>query len=340
MSRATLYRRRRPAGESSVPRPSSHRRLDDAERQRILDVLNSERFADQPPAEVYASLLDEGTYLCSTRTMYRILEENSQVRERRDQLRHPSYARPELMATGPGQLWSWDITKLKGPKKWQYLHLYVILDVYSRYVVGWMVAERESATLAERLIAETIGKELVEPSQLTIHADRGTSMRSKRVAQLLADLGVTKTHSRPYTSTDNPFSESQFKTMKYRPNFPRRFGGLQDALGFLRPFFGWYNQEHHHHGLALLTPAQVHHGLAEQILHRRQDALDAAYAKHPERFARAPLVPQLPSAVWINPPLPTNSSTDETGSGVEQGAAQAYPVTQPDSTVAEASALQ
>ena len=275
VSGATLYRHRRPV-RVSKPRSRSHRRLADDERQAVLDVLNSPRFADKAPAEVYATLLDEGTYLCSTRTMYRLLAEHGQVRERRNQLRHPNYARPELMAAGPGELCTWDITKLLGPKKWQYLHLYVILDVFSRYVVGWMVAERESAVLAERLIAETIGKEGVDTDRLTLHADRGTSMRSKRVAQLLADLGVTKTHSRPYTSTDNPFSESQFRTMKYRPDFPKRFGGLADARAFLRPFFRWYNHEHHHHGLALLTPAQVHHGLADGVLAERQRALDAA----------------------------------------------------------------
>lgn len=309
-SRATLYRRRQPAKAARTPRPPSHRRLDEAERQRVLDLLDGERFADQPPAEVFATLLDEGTYLCSVRTMYRILEEQGQVRERRNQLRHPTYSRPELMATGPRQLWSWDITKLKGPDKWQYLHLYVILDVFSRYVVGWMVAERESAVLAERLIATTIGKELVDPIDLTIHADRGPSMRSKCVAQLLTDLGVTKTHSRPYTSTDNPFSESQFKTMKYRPDFPGRFEGLEHARGFLRPYFHWYNQEHHHHGLALLTPAQVHQGLADQVLQQRQQALNVAYAAHPERFSQPPRVPKLPAEVWINPPTIISSATE------------------------------
>ena len=273
-------------------------------------MLNEERFADKTPAEVYATLLDEGTYMCSVRTMYRILGEHGQVRERRNQLRRPSYTKPELMATGPGQLWSWDITKLKGPAKWQYFHLYVILDVFSRYVVGWMVAERESAVLARRLIAETIGKELVDPGDLILHADRGPSMRSKCVAQLLSDLGVTKTHSRPYTSTDNPFSESQFKTMKYRPDFPGRFGGLEEAREFLRPYFHWYNQEHHHHGLALLTPAQVHHGLADQVLQHRQQAMDAIYAAHPERFSRPPRVPRLPAEVWINPPTSISPATE------------------------------
>ncbi len=230
-------------------------------------MLNSTRFADKAPAEVYATLLDEKTYLCSIRTMYRVLAANGQVRERRKQLHHPNYTKPELLATGPNQVWSWDITKLRGPAKWTYFHLYVILDIFSRYVVGWMIAENESAALANRLIAETVGKEeltVEQLEQLTLHADRGTSMKSKLVAQLLADLGVTKTHSRPHTSNDNPFSESQFKTLKYRPEFPGRFGCLEDARSFCRSFFPWYNTEHRHHGIALLTPLQVHQGRADE----------------------------------------------------------------------------
>ena len=304
VSRATFYRRRQPAQPQS-PRPRSHRALSDSERDEVLATLNSDRFADKPPAEVFATLLDEGTFLCSIRTMYRILEANGQVRERRNQLRHPEYTKPELLATGPNQLWSWDITKLKGPRKWSYYYLYVILDVYSRYVVGWMLAEKESAELAKRLIAETIGKEMLteeQREQLTLHADRGTSMKSKLVAQLLADLGVTKTHSRPHTSNDNPYSESQFKTMKYRPDFPAWFGSLEAGLSFCRSFFPWYNEEHRHHGLALLTPQQVHHGLADQILSERQRALDVAFAAHPERFPRPPRVARLHAQVWINKP--------------------------------------
>ena len=268
-------------------------------------MLNSERFADKAPYEVFATLLDEGRYLCSVRTMYRILEANGQVRERRNQLRHPNYTKPELLATGPNQVWSWDITKLRGPEKWTYFYLYVIIDIFSRYVDGWMIAEKESATLAKRLIAETIGKEELtaeQREQLTLHADRGTSMKSKLVAQLLADLGVTKTHSRPHTSNDNPFSESQFKTLKYRPEFPGRFGGLEDGRAFCRTFFPWYNTEHRHHGIALLTPLQVHTGQADAILAQRQRALDAAYQVTPHRFARRPTVPTLARAVWINPP--------------------------------------
>ena len=303
VSRATLYRRRRPATPPER-RASSHRALSVDERNDVLAVLNSERFADKAPAEVYATLLDEGDYLCSTRTMYRVLQANRQVRERRNQLQHPAYARPELLATGPNQLWSWDITKLKGPKKWTYYHLYVIIDVFSRYVVGWMVAARESATLAKRLIAETIGKQDVNPADLTIHADRGTSMRSKLLAQLLADLGVTKTHSRPQVSNDNPFSESQFKTLKYRPDFPARFGSQQHSVTFCQGFFPWYNLEHHHSGLALLTPHQVHYGLVDSVVAQRQRVLDAAYSAHPERFARPPKVRRPPAQVWINPPDP------------------------------------
>ena len=269
----------------------------------VLDTLNSERFADQPPAEVHATLLDEGTYLCSARTMYRILDANQLVRERRDQLRHPYYEKPELLATRANQVWSWDITKLKGPVTWSYFYLYVILDIFSRYAVGWLLADRESATLAKRLVAETCAKENVAPGQLTLHADRGTSMRSKALGQLLADLSITKTHSRPHVSDDNPFSESQFKTLKYRPEFPDRFGSQQHGLAFCRHFFDWYNTQHHHAGLGFLTPAQVHHGLADGALAHRASVLASAYAAHPERFPHGPpRVASPPHAVWINPP--------------------------------------
>ncbi len=302
VSRATLYRRRRPASPTPSTRRESHRALRPEERDGVVTALNSERFVDKAPAEVYATLLDEHTYLCSISTMYRLLRSSGLVGERRNQLKHPRYVKPELLATGPNQLWSWGITKLKGPAKWTSYHLYVILDVYSRYVVGWMVAEKESAELAKRLLVETIGKEEVDPRKLVVHADRGTSMRSRLVAQLLADLGVTKTHSRPHVSDDNPFSESQFKTMKYRPEFPERFGSIEDARTFGRTFFRWYNEDHRHHGIALLTPAQVHQGLGAAVLSERQRALDAAYAAHPERFPRPPAVPALAREVWINPP--------------------------------------
>jgi putative transposase len=277
--------------------------LTQAEKERVRQTLNSERFQDSAPRQVYATLLDEGEYLCSWRTMYRILDEYQEVRERRNQLRHPHYAKPELLATAPNQLWSWDITKLKGPAKWTYYYLYTILDVFSRYVPGWLIAECESATLAQQLIAESCTKQGIELGQLTLHADRGSAMISKTVAQLLADLGVTKTHSRPYVSNDNPYSESQFKTMKYRPGFPERFGSIQDARAWARTFFHWYHYQHHHSGLGLLTPATVHYGQAQIVLEQRQKVLQAAYAAHPERFVRGePKPPSLPTEVWINKP--------------------------------------
>ena len=267
----------------------------------MLAELRSPRFVDLSPAEVYATLLDENRYLASERTMYRILSAHREVRERRDQLRHPQYAKPELLATGPRQVWSWDITKLRGPVKWSYYHLYVILDVFSRYVVGWMVADKESDVLAERLIDETCKRHGIQSGRLTIHADRGSSMKSKAVALLLCDLGIAKTHSRPRVSDDNPFSESAFKTLKYRPDFPERFDSLEHARAHSVDFFAWYNNEHHHVGIALLTPHDVHYGLAEERLANRRDVLAAAYAAHPERFVRSPPVPaRLPAAVGIN----------------------------------------
>ena len=300
--RGSFYRARQPESEPQ-PRPTPKRALSQEEKDQVRQTLNSERFQDSAPRQVYATLLDEGTYLCSWRTMYRILDEHREVRERRDQLRHPAYTKPELLATGPNQLWSWDITKLKGPAKWTYYYLYVILDVFSRYVVGWMVAEREAASLAEKLIAQTCVKQGIESDQLTLHADRGPSMRSKSVAQLLADLGVTKTHSRPYTANDNPYSESQFKTMKYRPDFPERFDSVVDARSWGREFFRWYNHDHCHSSLGLMTPATVHYGQAEMVRQQRQQVLLVAYDAHPERFVRGiPTLPQLPSEVWINKP--------------------------------------
>jgi len=278
----------------------------------VREVLNSGRFQDCAPRQVYASLLDEATYLCSWRTMYRILAAANEVRERRDQLRRPTYTKPELLATRPRELWSWDITKLKGPTKWTYYYLYVILDVFSRYVVGWMISERETAELAEAFIAETCAKEGIGSDQLTLHADRGSAMTSKSVAQLLADLGVTKTHSRPHVSNDNPYSESQFKTLKYRGDFPAQFGSLADARAWARPFFHWYNHEHHHSGIGLLTPATVHCGQAAEAIAARQQVLLAAYEAHPERFVRGiPRPPALPTAVWINPPAAAESGMEQ-----------------------------
>ena len=327
VSRATYYRHRPPpesgapehealpaAGDVmlvSAPEPPSQppaaprhpRALSAAERIQAREILNSERFADCAPRTVYATLLDEQQYLCSWRTMYRILAEADELGERRNQVRRTGYAAPELLATSPNQLWSWDITKLRGPEKWTYYYLYVILDVFSRACVGWLIAEREDALLAEALIAETCAKEGILPEQLTIHADRGSAMTSKVVAQLLADLGVAKTHSRPHVSNDNPFSEAQFKTMKYRPSYPDRFGSLPDARQWAREFFAWYNEQHRHSGIGLLTPAMVHRGQADEIVAARQQVLDAAHAAHPERFVRGrPTPPQLPVAVWINPP--------------------------------------
>jgi putative transposase len=308
--RSSLYQARQPQ-RSTSPRPPSKRALSDTERRVVRDVLNSERFVDSAPRQVYATLLDEKVYLCSWRTMYRILDEFQEICERRNQLTHPTYSKPELLATGPNQLWSWDITKLLGPAKWTYFYLYVILDVFSRYVVGWMIAERETAALAETLIAETCAKQGITRDQLTLHADRGSSMRSKPVALLLSDLGVTKTHSRPYTSNDNPYSEAQFKTLKYRPDFPDRFGSLVDARGWAQPFFQWYNHDHYHTGLNLMTPAMVHYGLAETVRDQRNRVLQTAYTAHPERFVRGvPVVPDLPRAVWINPPTGTPLTAD------------------------------
>ena len=313
VARASAYRfwkrKENPVQPKETVKPE--RALSDEEREQVLEALDSTRFVDIAPQEVYATLLDEGVYLCSARTMYRILEEKKEVRERRNQAKHAEYAKPELLATQPNELWSWDITKLKGPVKWSCFHLYVILDVFSRYVVGWMVADRESSELAKKLISETIRKQEADPSHLTIHADRGSSMKSKPVALMLSDLGVTKTHSRPHVSNDNPFSESHFKTMKYRPEFPTRFGSIEDARAFCVDFFQWYNHEHHHSGIALLTPATVHYGLAESVTQARLDTLQQAYQLHPERFVKKdPKPPRLPDAVWIDPPADVSKTLE------------------------------
>ena len=304
VARSSLYRARpKTAAQPKPERMASPRALRLAEKEAVRQELNSERFADQAPREVYAALIDEGRYLCSWRTMYRILDENREVQERRNQLRHPNYTKPELLATRPNQLWSWDITKLLGPTKWTYYYLYNILDVFSRYSVGWLIAERESATLAQELIAATCVRQGILADQLTIHADRGSSMTSKPVALLMADLGVTKTHSRPHVSNDNPFSEAQFKTLKYRPDYPERFGCQPDARSWAAEFFHWYNYEHHHSGIGLLTPADVHFGRGQAVLEQRQQVLQIAYQKNPERFVKGVSIPtQLPAAVWINPP--------------------------------------
>jgi putative transposase len=317
--RSSLYRARpatrmpeasAPAPESAAkPEPAvrtaSPRALSPAEQAQVRELLNSARFQDLAPREVYAALLDEERYLCSISTMYRVLAAHAEVRERRNQLRHPAYHKPELLATGPNQVWSWDITKLRGPSKGVYYYLYVIIDIYSRYVVGWLIAEVEAAELAEQLIAETCAKQGVQRAQLTLHADRGSPMIAKTVAILLADLGVAKSHSRPHVSNDNPYSEAQFKTLKYRPDYPDRFGSVADARHWARSFFAWYNDQHHHSGLGLLTPAVVHTGRAETVRHKRQTVLRQAYHAHPERFTKGqPRPAKLPEAVWINAPKP------------------------------------
>jgi putative transposase len=316
VAQATWHRRHRVSPAAPKPAPVPHREriqpraLAPAERQAILAALHSERFADLAPDEVWATLLDEGTYLGSVSTYYRVLREAGESRERRRQATHPAKVKPELVAAGPNQVYSWDITKLHGPAKWTYFHLYVILDIYSRYAVGWMVATRESAVLAEKLIAETCAKQGITRGQLSLHADRGSSMTSKPVALLLADLGVTQSHSRPHVSNDNPYSEAQFKTLKYRPAFPARFASLEAARAHCQEFFGWYNDEHRHGGLGLHTAADVHHGQAAAVRAGRAQILDAAYQAHPERFvSRPPAPPALPSTSWINPPQEKEPAT-------------------------------
>jgi len=285
------------------------RALTDQEEQAVLNVLHADEYVDKTPTEVCTALLDTGQYLCSRSTMYRILHKHSEVKERRAQRRHPVYAKPELLATGPNQVWSWDITKLKGPVKYSYYHLYVIIDIYSRYVVGWMIADRESEDLAKDLIARTLVDQEVSAGQLTIHADRGASMTSKAVADLLVDLGVIKSHSRPRVSNDNPFSESQFRTIKYRPEFPERFSNLAEARLICRELITWYSTQHYHSGIGLLTPESVHYGRAQAIIEQRAKHLCAAYAAHPQRFVNKPPAPQaLPLAVYINPPAPAVST--------------------------------
>jgi putative transposase len=302
--RSALYRARQPRPTPPlVDTPGSRRALSADEKAQVRATLDSDRFQDDAPREVYASLLDEGTYLCSVATMYRILRENQEIRERRNQLRHPAYATPELLAAAPNQVWTWDITKLLGPVKWVYFYLYVLLDIFSRFVVGWLIAERESAELAQLLIAESCVRHNIPPNQLTLHADRGGPMTAKPLALLMADLGVTQSHSRPHVSNDNPFSEAQFKTLKYQPDYPARFGSQADARTWGHGFFRWYNYEHHHSGIGWMTPAAVHYGHAAQLWQDRQTVLHQAYLAHPERFVKGlPVPPALPAAVWINPP--------------------------------------
>lgn len=309
VAQASYYRRHRhspaPARPTPVPHRDRHqpRALTSEERAAILAELHSDRFVDLSPAEAWAVLLDEGRYLGSVSTFYRLLRQASGTRERRRQATHPASVKPELVATAANQVWSWDITKLRGPAKWSWFYLYVIIDIYSRYVVGWMVASRESGQLAETLIRQTLAKQGIARGQLTIHADRGSSMTSKPVAFLLADLGVTESHSRPHVSDDNPYSESQFKTLKYRPDFPDTFDTIEAARLHCQHFFGWYNNEHRHSGIGLHTPADLHYGLAEIVREKRAGVLDAAYAAHPDRFvSKPPTPPKLPADAWINRP--------------------------------------
>lgn len=304
LPRATMYhwRSRDPNSlPQRLPR-SPPLALSDMERQQVLDVLHDEDYVDMAPHQIYASLLDQGRYLCSTRTMYRFLSQEGEVRERRNQRQHPVYEKPELLATGVNQLWTWDITDLKGPKKGNNYKLYVVLDVFSRFVVAWLLAKRENAGLAKHMIAEACQKQSIDPEQLTIHADNGGAMRSKPVSFLMADLGITKTHSRPSVSNDNPFSEAQFKTLKYRPTFPKRFSSMEHAREHCRDFFTWYNTEHHHTGIELLTPKQVHYGQAETILAARNRLLADTHEGNLRFKGKKPKFFKLPSAVWINPP--------------------------------------
>lgn len=324
---ATYYRRLTPPAAS--PKPTPARALSSAERQHVLDVLHDPRFVDLAPAQVHAQLLDEGKYVCSERTMYRILADNEEVKERRNQLRHPEYKKPELLATSPNRVWSWDITKLLGPQKWTYYYLYVVIDIYSRYVVGWLLADCEDGKLARRLIGEACARQNIERDQLIVHADRGSAMKSKAVALLYADLGVTKTHSRPHVSDDNPFSEAQFKTLKYRPDFPERFGCIEDARAHCRRFFDWYNRVHRHSGLGMFTPYDVHHGLAHDRRAARAKVLLSAFAEHPERFPHGVPVPRaIPTAAWINKPTsaaaPAEPVDQRAANGAPAGAAVGF----------------
>lgn len=308
--RASYYRWCAPK-PTPVPRPRSPRALSEQERDEVLRVLHAPAYVDLSPWSVYAALLDEGIYHCSVSTMYRLLRENGEVRERRNQLAHPQYRKPELLARRPNEVWTWDITKLRGPVKWTYYYLYVMLDIFSRYVVGWLVASRQTASLAKRFITECCQRQGIDEDQLTIHADRGSPMKAKTTVQLMADLGIVHSYSRPHVSNDNPYSEAQFKTLKYRPEFPGRFGCQEDAVLFCRPFFRWYNEEHYHSGIGWMTPASVHYGKADGILSRRKEVLKKACVEHPERFVRGvPEPAKLPEAVWINPP-PENGNEPE-----------------------------
>lgn len=331
MPRSSFYRAQQPV-KPAPPRPRPPRALSLAEQEQVLGVLHGPRFVDCAPVAVWATLLDEGVYHCSARTMYRLLRASGEVRERRDHLHHPPYRKPELLAQKPNEVWTWDITELRGPVKYMRFYLYVLLDLFSRYVVGWMVAELQNHQLAQQLINQALEREQIVPGQLTIHADRGATMVSKPLGFMLSDLGILKSHSRPHCSNDNPFVESHFRTLKYRPEFPDRFGSVFDAREFCRTFFDWYHHQHRHSGLGWMTPHCVHHGQSEATQLQRQDVLDSAYGRNPERFVRkAPQAPELPSAVWINPPSEEGSPTQP----VEQSPSSAEPTFHPKQPVME-----
>ena len=321
ISTASFYRQLKvKPDKTDKPRRVSHRRLSQAERDNIVVILNSQRFMDKSPTETYATLLDEGTYFCSISTMYRILRAEGATQERRRGHRRHQYAKPELLAIAPNQVWSWDITKLKGPVKWSYYYLYVVLDIFSRYVVGWHVAERESGELAKKFISEIVDRHKVNPEIITIHSDRGSPMKSSTLGQLFIDLGMNKSFSRPRVSNDNPYSESQFKTFKYHPGFPNRFKSLEEAKDFCREFFPWYNNEHHHSGLELLTPNDVHHGRADDKLLLRQNVMLSAYDNNPGRFVLgSPKKKELPKEVWINRPKEAAPDKGKTAEPTSQG---------------------
>lgn len=301
VSRAGFYRDRAPLQEAS-PRPVPVRALSEHQNAEVLETLDSARFQDKAPREVYAELLDEDSYLCSVRTMYRLLLKHGQVRDRRNQRRHPAHVKPELVARAPNQVWSWDITKLAGPQRGVYYCLYVAMDIFSRYVVGWMLARTESAEIAKAFLADAFLRHDIQPGQLACHSDRGVPMTANSTALLYSKLGITPSFSRPRVSDDNPYSEALFKTVKYRPEIPERFGSIEDGRATFAALFDWYNDRHYHTGIALLTPADVHFGRATQIIEARQRTLDAAFQQHPERFGRRPVHPTPAEASWINPP--------------------------------------
>lgn len=301
ISRSTWYRRQKP--KTAPDRRKAPRKLTETERTNVLGLLTSDEFSDQSPAAVHAQLLDDGRYLCSTRTMYRILEARKLVKQRRHQRKHPVYQKPELLATGPNQVWSWDITRIKGPQSWIFYELYVVIDIFSRYIVAWTIAERESGEQAKALIDSAFEWQGIKENELTVHSDRGKAMTSKCLADLYGELGIVRSLNRPHVSNDNPFSESQFKTLKYRPDYPERFGSIEDARAHMQRFFEWYNTEHHHSGLAMMTPEVVHYGKDKAVEKQRQAVMDAAHAAHPERFVNGtPKVNGAPKQVWINKP--------------------------------------